>query len=130
VCYVEIIGRTSLIGIGAVMERRWGNRLLLNERVRVTRDRLVLGFGCLYEVSLSGAFLKAAWPLRPMMRVCVLLPDRTGESTVRLEAYVVRQEKDGVGLEWCDFAPPVIARIMEANRRPSGIRADRPRASR
>jgi hypothetical protein len=112
------------------MERRWGNRLLLNERVRVTRDRLVLGFGCLHEVSLSGAFLKAQWPLPAMTRICILLPDRNGDSTIRIEAYVVRQEADGVGLEWCEFAPPVIARIMEASKRPAQIRTDRPRASR
>jgi hypothetical protein len=112
------------------MERRWGNRLLLNERVRVTRDRLVLGFACLHEVSLSGAFLKASWPLPAMTRICVLLPDRNGDSTIRLEAYVVRQETDGVGLEWCDFAPPVIAQIMEASKRSPQIRTDRPRVSR
>ena len=112
------------------MERRWGNRLLLNERVRVTRDRLVLGFACLYEVSLSGAFLKAPWPLRTMTRICVLLPDRNGDSTIRLEAFVVREDAGGVGLEWCDFAPPVIAHIMEASERPLQIRTDQPRVSR
>jgi hypothetical protein len=120
----------AFAAIGAVMERRWGNRLLLNERVRVTRDRLVLGFACLYEVSLSGAFLKAPWPLRAMARICVLLPDRNGDSTIRLEAFVVREDAGGVGLEWCDFAPPVIARIMEASERPLHIRTDRPRVSR
>lgn len=99
------------------MERRWGNRLVLNARVRVTRDRLVLGFACLHEVSLSGAFLKTPWELPVFTRVCVHLPDPTNGTPARLEAYVVRQDAGGVGLEWCDFAPTSVTTLIEASKR-------------
>jgi hypothetical protein len=99
------------------MERRWGNRLVSNELVRVTRDRHVLGFARLQEVSLSGAFLKAAWHLPSLTRICLHVPhggNRHG--TARVEAFVVRQGNEGLGVEWCDFAPPAIVNLVDIHQ--------------
>lgn len=99
------------------MERRWGNRLVLNEWVGVSRDETRLGTACLHEVSLSGGFLKASWPMSALTRICLHFPEPNRRRTRSVEAYVVRPAAEGVGIEWSDFAPPVIASLIEFNTR-------------
>ncbi len=98
------------------MERRWGNRLVLNESVRVTRDREVLGLACLYEVSLSGALLQTPWTLPNMTRICLHMPQEW--RTTRIDAFVVRQCENGIGIEWCEFAPRCLVQLISAQQRP------------
>ena len=124
------------------MERRWGNRVVLDETVAVKRDGQTIGVACLHECSLSGAFLKTPWRLPQLARLSVEMPHaagkrhgdgpedgHNGDTGLRarrrrhddeysiVEAFVVRHCADGVGLEWCDFAPQGVAELMEERRR-------------
>jgi len=105
--------------VTAAMERRWGNRVELDENVTVMRDGELVGVARLQELSLSGAFLRAKWRLPLLARVHVEVPRIRGERRSRdtmVEAFVARQSDDGMGLEWCEFAPPGVAAIMEERR--------------
>ncbi len=116
------------------MERRWGNRVVLDETVAVKRDGQIIGVACLHELSLSGAFLRTPWRLPQLARLSLEVPhaDRRGQKDSKrasarrrlhddedrvIEAFVVRHCADGVGLEWRDFAPPGVAELMEERRR-------------
>jgi hypothetical protein len=96
------------------MERRWGNRVLLNERVRITRDGAVIGFATLHEASISGGFVRTPYLMRNLTRIELELapsgPHRDAQRCV--EAFVVRQCPDGFGIEWCEFGPAVIAELL------------------
>jgi hypothetical protein len=101
------------------MERRWGNRVVLDETVTVMRDGKAIGLACLHEVSLSGAFLQCLWRLPQLARVQIEPPrlgtGRRSRDTL-VEAFVVRHCTDGLGLEWCDFAPPEVVAILDERR--------------
>lgn len=102
------------------MERRWGNRVVLDETVTVKRDGDAIGIACLCELSLSGAFLRSPWRLPLFARVNLELPCSRAHRrspTTPVEAFVVRHCPDGIGLEWCDFAPPEVVELMEERRR-------------
>jgi hypothetical protein len=96
------------------MERRWGNRVLLNERVRITRDGAVVGFATLHEASSSGGFVRTPLLVRNLTRIGLELapsgPRRDPQRCV--EAFVVRQCPDGFGIEWCEFGPAVIVELL------------------
>ncbi len=101
------------------MERRWGNRVMLDEAVSVTRDGELIGTASLPELSLSGAFLKTEWRLPQLARVYVEVPRLRHERRSRhtlIEAFVVRHCPDGVGVEWCEFAPPEVVAVMDERR--------------
>ncbi len=100
------------------MERRWGERLLINRNVWVRVPGRPECASCLHDVSLSGAFL-AGMPQMPYMtRVWleVSLPEEEDASCWHehlIEAFVTRPASEGVGLEWCDFAHPCAVRMMQ-----------------
>jgi len=119
------------------MERRWGNRVVLDEPVTVKRDGDTLGTAHLCELSLSGAFLKTDWTLPQLSRLHLEMPcssARHRSRTTSVEAFVVRHCPDGVGVEWCEFAPPEVAELMEERRRvaalPVQVKRSQPRMRR
>jgi hypothetical protein len=99
------------------MERRWGNRLVLDETVRVTREREDVGIARLHEVSLSGGFIYTRRRIPAMTRLQLELPEGGSQSERTIEAFVVRVCEDGVGLEWCEFAPPGVVQLMVTRQR-------------
>ena len=101
------------------MERRWGNRVPVDESVCIKRENATVGFASLSEVSLSGGFLRTRWRLPNLSRVHVELPDvmKDAGTSGHIEAFIVRQTTEGLGLEWCEFAPPSIARLIETHSR-------------
>jgi hypothetical protein len=96
------------------MERRWGNRVQLDERVRITRDGAVIGFATLHEASISGAFVRTPLLVRNLARIELeLAPSGARKDPQRCaEAFVVRQCPDGFGVEWCEFGPPTIVELL------------------
>jgi hypothetical protein len=98
------------------MERRWGNRLVLDELVRVTRDQQDLGEARLHQVSLSGGFIYTRCRIPAMTRLQLELPEGP-QSERTIEAFVVRICDQGVGLEWCEFAPPGVVELMVTRQR-------------
>src|SRR5262245_54770784 len=101
------------------MERRWGMRLVVDAMARLDCRSGHSHTVCLHDVSLSGAFLSTSMRVEPMTRIWLKLSPGDGAVSARttrtIEAYVVRQTADGLGIEWCDFAPPMIALMMSTH---------------
>lgn len=99
------------------MEHRWGVRHLLDISVRLDGRPRLLTFARLRDASSSGAYIETRTPPPMLGKVWVELDwDRRDESK-RVAAYVVRTERNGIGLEWCDFAPRAILALMERSPR-------------
>ena len=68
------------------------------------------------NLSVSGAFIQADFELRLLSRieVSIELPQWSRHGAPSVAAYVARRLKDGMGIEWCEFAPPEIARLLQS----------------
>jgi len=77
--------------------------------VHVSAPALSLRPARISNLSLSGACLAADYDLRTLSRIDVII-----EST-KITAYVTRSNKEGIGVEWCDYAPPVITEFMQSH---------------
>ena len=99
------------------MEHRWGVRHLLDISVRLDDRPQLLTFARLKNASASGAYVETRVALPMLSRMWIELDwDRRDDSN-RIAACVVRTEQDGVGLEWCDFAPRAVLALIERARR-------------
>jgi len=98
------------------MEHRWGERVGVNIPVRITGHQFTVCVGRLANLSVSGAFIRAEFNPRLLSRIHVLiaLPQRTKREAPVIAAYVSRKFKDGIGIEWCEFKPPAISRLLES----------------
>jgi len=92
------------------MEHRWGGRKPMGTRVRLVSWPGAIGAGTLRDVSLSGAFVETNLSLPLLARVAVdaQFDRRAGRESQEIQACVIRQEADGLGLEWCEFAPQAV----------------------
>jgi hypothetical protein len=74
--------------------------------------------GRLENLSISGALVSTKLALPSFGQIDLILEApftlaHPGErSTVRIRAYVVRRQKDGIGLEWIDMAPEAITALI------------------
>jgi hypothetical protein len=89
------------------MEHRWGQRIALDRQVRLTARPLALGIGRIRNLSLSGAWISTNLPLAPGALVYLTEepPEVPGEAAAGIEAFVVRSDDSGFGVEWCEVAP-------------------------
>lgn len=100
------------------MEHRWGLRHLLDLSVRLRGGGRTVALARIRDASLSGAYLETAASLPLLGRVWVemesgrRLPNENG----LIAGYVVRADRSGYGLEWCEFAPGPIVALMERPR--------------
>jgi len=105
-----------------IMERRMDNRL--GERISIkvsigvlaTRPQTI-STGYFINLSRSGALISHC-DLQPYTFVFVVLKShqRPQHDAGRIGAYVTRLGDDGVGIEWCEFAPPAVVAVMQAAR--------------
>jgi hypothetical protein len=98
------------------MEHRWGERVGVDIPVRITVHPFSVRNGRLANLSVSGACIKADFDLRVLSRiqVAIELPQRSKHEAPTVAAYVARKLKDTIGIEWCEFAPPAISRLLQA----------------
>jgi PilZ domain-containing protein len=101
------------------MEHRWGWRLRVDLTARVGDATGLMNIARLRDVSVSGAFLETAAILRAFSSVDVQFRTHTGSNSRLLSAQVVRTTPDGVGIEWREFAPHEVARLMETHPAPA-----------
>jgi hypothetical protein len=96
------------------MEHRWGERLQVNVPVRVSAHAFSGHDGRLTNLSVSGAHLQAEMELRVGSRVeiVMILPYRSKHEAPAVLGFVTRKNRDGFGLEWCQFAPPAVAELL------------------
>jgi len=84
------------------MEHRWGRRQSTDLEVRFV-SRAKIGTGCLSNVSVTGAFLKTKVHLRLLSVLSLSIAPLSRKANGKgVAAFVVRQDSDGVGLEWCE----------------------------
>jgi hypothetical protein len=86
-------------------ESRWGDRVRVNIPVQVSANGLS-GEGYMKNLSLSGALVKADGNLKlyALVKVSIDMPSGS-QRTAEITAYVSRKNMEGVGVEWCEFAP-------------------------
>ena len=98
------------------MEHRWGERIKVDLPVQIAAPPLSLRAARLSNLSLSGACIQADFELRALSRVEVIIvvPFRPGAEASKITAYVTRSNKNGTGVEWCEYAPPAVSELMQA----------------
>jgi PilZ domain len=96
------------------MEHRWGQRFNVDMPIRFTlRPASCVSIGRLVNVSLSGGFISSHQDLRWLSRIQLLF-----ESTPRakpgseIAGYIARKSDAGIGIEWCELAPPAVAELV------------------
>ena len=98
------------------MEHRWGERLRVDFPVRVMAHRFSVREGRLADLSVSGARVKADFEARVFSRVQIAidLPLWPKHQSPVVEAYVTRRYKHEFGIEWCEFAPRAVSKLLRA----------------
>jgi hypothetical protein len=96
------------------MEHRWGERLTVDLAIRVAARPYSVRQARLVDLSASGAFIKVSADVRLLSRVqiALTLPHRLTHPTPMVAAYVARKGKDGVGVEWCEYAPKAVLELL------------------
>jgi hypothetical protein len=71
--------------------------------------------GCMKNLSLSGALLKSDCELRlhSIVEVHIELPSPLPRIAV-VKAHVSRKLKEGVAIEWCEFAPAIVKDLLRS----------------
>jgi hypothetical protein len=94
-------------------ESRWGDRVNVNIPIQVSADALAGADGCMKNLSLSGALMRADVDLRlnSLIEVSIKMPSPLQRAET-ITAYVSRKVKEGVGVEWCEFAPRVVKDLL------------------
>jgi hypothetical protein len=101
--------------LGNGMEHRWGERVRVNIPVHVSAAASAGTGGCMKNLSLSGALMKSDSDLRlhSLIEVHIELPPPSPRVAI-VKAHVSRKLKEGVGIEWCEFAPTVVKDLLRS----------------
>jgi hypothetical protein len=95
--------------------QRWSRRIAVDIPVQVAADGSPTIHGYLKNLSLSGALVTTDQALRLHAYIEITLkPGDTGHSAVRVMARVTRNLEDGVGVEWCEFAPGAVTDLLRS----------------
>jgi hypothetical protein len=94
-------------------ESRWGDRVRVNIPVQVSVNALWDADGCMKNLSLSGALVKADvdFGLHTLIKVSIKIPLQRAAA---ITAYVSRKAGEGVGVEWCEFAPSIVKDLLRS----------------
>jgi hypothetical protein len=104
----------------AAIEHRWGSRVHLMKPVTIETNQATDAAARLRNASLSGAFIETALQPALYSRVTILAPYATDEP---VEAWVVRADGAGVGIEWMEPAVETVVAILNPQRHASVTRA-------
>ena len=94
---------------------RWGQRIPVDIPIQVAAHASPAIHGRLKNLSLSGALMETNHELRlhAYIEISIKLPE-TGRSAMRIMARATRKLKDGVGVEWCEFAPSAVKDLLRS----------------
>ena len=93
--------------------QRWSRRISVDIPVQVAADGSPTIHGHLENLSLSGALVITDCALRLHAYIEITIkPEDTRHSAVRVMARVMRNQEDGFGVEWCEFAPSAITDFL------------------
>jgi hypothetical protein len=94
-------------------ESRWGERVKVDIPVHMSIDASAGIGGCIRNVSLSGALVNADVDLSLHSLVEVSIQMHAEPPRIEaVKAYVSRKVDDGVGVEWCEFAPRAVKHLL------------------
>jgi hypothetical protein len=100
------------------MEHRWGIRVAVHLPIRLRPMRSALaGIGRMTDLSLSGGFI-ADFDSRLLSRIQLIFDSPLGLRSGILLAYVARVDAQGIGIEWCEFAPRPVKELLRALKIP------------
>ena len=108
------------------MEHRLGSRHATDVDVYLrTWGSTVSARGRLTDLSVSGAFVAPLLPCRPLLHVTVQIapegrPRRSGPS---LEGQIVRLADGGIGIEWSELQPELVAQLALVQHAAEQLRA-------
>lgn len=93
---------------------RFGQRIPVEVKVRLSVNGQPMGYGTLRNVSVSGALIEteADVPLCTNLVVTLTMRDGNTPATRDFDAYVVRAEAEGLGVEWRDMASVDITDLL------------------
>ena len=95
--------------------QRWSRRIAVDIPVQVAADGSPTIHGHLKNLSLSGALLTTDHALRLHAYIEISIKAlEKGRGAVRVMARVTRNLKDGVGVEWCEFAPSAVTDLLRS----------------
>jgi hypothetical protein len=96
-------------------ESRWGDRVRVNIPVQVSVNALWGADGCMKNLSLSGALVKSDVDLglNTLIKVSIKMPSPS-QRAAAITGYVSRKAGDGVGVEWCEFAPSAVKDLLRS----------------
>jgi hypothetical protein len=97
------------------LEHRWGERVRVNIPVHMSSPALDGIDACMKNLSLSGALMKSDCDLRlnTLIEVRIELPPPSPGVAVVM-AHISRKLKEGIGIEWCEFAPTVVKDLLRS----------------
>jgi hypothetical protein len=104
------------------MEHRCGTRHKVDLEVDVRMGpQTLVGKGQLCELSLSGAFVATPLPLtwQPPITFAleVIFPDPYSLSDQSVQGHLVRRTDHGFAIEWNEFAPETVCRVLSRQQR-------------
>jgi len=94
------------------MEHRWGRRIGVHIPIQLAGRGIPWKQALLANISVTGALIEAEFSFRVLSRIEVLV----GSS--RVVAFIARQHRRGVGVEWCELAPPAVTELLRAAAAP------------
>ena len=100
------------------LEHRWGERHDVKFAVHVAAgDALPAASAYVKNLSLSGALMEpdCHWRLNTLIEIGIPLPAPSSGMTL-IKAIVSRRLKDGVAIEWYEFAPKAIKELLRSQR--------------
>jgi hypothetical protein len=105
---------TAAIGSRAVMEHRWGERVMVDIPVQVSVPPLVIGTGRITNISISGAWISGRFDLPTLARAFVVFDFSLGglREALPIACFVARVRAQGMGVEWRELAPQIVSDLM------------------
>lgn len=96
-------------------DSRWGDRVRVDIPVRVSVNTVSDADARMKNLSLSGALVKSAanLGLHALIQVSIKMPSPSQQATA-ITAFVSRKTSEGVGVEWCEFAPTAVKDLLRA----------------
>jgi hypothetical protein len=102
------------------MDNRLGERFPIQLAIRLisTRPRTI-SIGQLKNLSRSGALILNS-DVQLFSLIHMVLESHQQKDEAAVAAYVTRVCDDGIGVEWCEFAPPAVVALLQTAIASSG----------
>jgi hypothetical protein len=95
------------------LEHRWGERFRCKALVHLSTGTGTSSTGRVRDISSSGAFFETAveFPVNAPLDL-VMLGNESATHAVNMTATVVRVDRDGIGVEWCNTPACLICSVV------------------